>query len=64
MAQTRIFVSHSHQDNSYCRDFVTALRQGLDSDEAVWYDEHNLGWVSYVARLNRSWRSVSTSSLS
>lgn len=37
----RIFVSHSHADNDYCRAFVNGLRtHGLD----VWYDEHNLGW--------------------
>jgi toxoflavin biosynthesis protein ToxD len=35
----RIFVSHSHQDDDYCRAFVHELRAaGVD----VWYDEHNL----------------------
>src|SRR5690348_7089834 len=34
-----IFVSHSHQDDDYCRAFVHELRAaGAD----VWYDEHNL----------------------
>src|SRR5260370_39202839 len=37
----RIFVSHSHQDNDWCRAFVRALRtHGAD----VWYDEQNLGF--------------------
>lgn len=37
----RIFVSHSHADNAFCRAFVAGLRNvGLE----VWYDEHNLGW--------------------
>jgi len=40
-AVPRIFVSHSHQDNAFCREFVVGLRKvGLE----VWYDEHNLGW--------------------
>lgn len=35
----RIFVSHSHQDDDYCRAFVQEVRAaGAD----VWYDEHNL----------------------
>ena len=38
MSAPAIFVSHSHQDDTYCHTFVTALRgAGLD----VWYDEHN-----------------------
>lgn len=41
MASSRVFVSHSHQDNDYCREFVAELR-GLGHQ--VWYDEHNLGW--------------------
>lgn len=41
MSTSRVFVSHSHHDNAYCREFVMGLRaQGF----AVWYDEHNLGW--------------------
>jgi Flp pilus assembly protein TadD len=40
MAQMRIFVSHSHEDDTFCRALVEGLRQaGAD----VWYDEHNLG---------------------
>ena len=36
----RVFVSHSHTDSAFCREYVAGLRQqGLD----VWYDEHNLG---------------------
>jgi tetratricopeptide (TPR) repeat protein len=42
MAQAAgIFISHAHEDNSWCRAFVQALRNaGAD----VWYDEHNLGF--------------------
>lgn len=41
MAQPRIFVSHSHEDNDFCRAFVRGLRErGL----SVWYDEHDMGW--------------------
>ncbi len=40
MPPPRVFVSHSHQENAWCRQFVSKLRQlGYD----VWYDEHNLG---------------------
>ena len=36
----RIFVSHSHADNVWCREFIDALKaQGCD----VWYDEQGLG---------------------
>ena len=36
----RLFVSHSHTDNVWCREFVDALKvQGCD----VWYDEQELG---------------------
>ncbi|MEO7001162.1 MAG: toll/interleukin-1 receptor domain-containing protein, partial [Ktedonobacterales bacterium] len=46
--EPRVFVSHSHADNDYAREFVAALRKGLndadDSRKLVWYDEHNLGW--------------------
>src|SRR6516164_5079245 len=35
----RIFVSHSHEDNVWCRAFMTALsRAGAD----VWYDERDM----------------------
>lgn len=40
MAQLKIFVSHSHQDDAFCRKLVTALR---DAGADVWYDESNLG---------------------
>lgn len=40
MATTRIFVSHSHADNAFCRTLVKAL-QNAGAD--VWYDEHNMG---------------------
>src|SRR5690348_4167557 len=38
---SRVFVSHSHQDNAYCREFVAGLHA---RGYAAWYDEHNLGW--------------------
>lgn len=40
MAQMQVFVSHSHEDDAYCRAVVAGLR-GAGAD--VWYDEHNLG---------------------
>src|SRR5579875_2712846 len=40
MSTLRIFVSHSHEDDAFCRTLVAALR-GASTD--VWYDEHNLG---------------------
>ncbi|HST87400.1 MAG TPA: TIR domain-containing protein [Ktedonobacterales bacterium] len=46
----RVFVSHSHADNDYCRAFVNGLRTlGLD----VWYDEHNLGWGQLRQTIDR-----------
>jgi Flp pilus assembly protein TadD len=38
--QLRVFVSHSHEDDAFCRAIVTALR---DASADVWYDEHNMG---------------------
>lgn len=38
--QLRVFVSHSYQDDDFCREIVTALR---DAGSDVWYDEHNMG---------------------
>lgn len=39
MAQMKVFVSHSHQDNAFCMGLVRALsRAGAD----VWYDDKNL----------------------
>lgn len=47
---TRIFVSHSHGDNIWCRAFVTALRtHGAD----VWYDEQNLGFGTMRSKIER-----------
>src|SRR5260221_12913779 len=36
----QVFVSHSHEDDAYCRGIVAALR-GAGAD--VWYDEPNMG---------------------
>lgn len=50
MAISRVFVSHSHHDNKYCREFVTVLRgRGYQ----VWYDEHNLGWGALRATIEK-----------
>ena len=54
VAIQQVFVSHSHTDNDYCREFVAALRQGLGDDhDAVWYDEHNLGWGKLQQEIDR-----------
>src|SRR5215472_9111015 len=39
MAQMQLFVSHSSEDDDFCRGIVKALR-GAGAN--VWYDEHNL----------------------
>lgn len=51
MAQAPIFVSHSHQDNEWCRPLVAALKAvGYD----VWYDETGLtGGAAWVADIQR-----------
>src|SRR5258708_21757227 len=40
MSTLKVFVSHSHEDDAFCRQLVSALRQ---AEADVWYDEHNLG---------------------
>lgn len=50
--EPHVFVSHCHADNEYCREFVGALRQNLGSQEAVWYDEHNMGWGVLMSIIN------------
>lgn len=51
MAQVSIFVSHSHQDDEWCRPMVAALKAvGYD----VWYDETGLaGGDAWVATIQR-----------
>lgn len=51
MAQAaKVFVSHAHEDNDWCRAFVQALRSaGAD----VWYDEHNLGYGALTEQIER-----------
>ena len=51
MSAARIFVSHSTQDNPWCRPFVETLKaNGFD----VWYDEQGLsGGVAWVDTLQR-----------
>jgi hypothetical protein len=49
----RIFVSHSHEDDAFCRALVAGLRQaGAD----VWYDEHNLGSGQLLDTVERELR--------
>ncbi|WIG61481.1 MAG: hypothetical protein OJF49_004229 [Ktedonobacterales bacterium] len=51
MPATRLFVSHSTQDNAWCRVLVAAL-QGAGYD--VWYDEQGLtGGATWVETLQR-----------
>jgi hypothetical protein len=53
MGQLRIFVSHSHGDQSFCEALVQALRAaGAD----VWYDQHNLGPGRLLRDINREIR--------
>ncbi len=50
---THIFVSHSHEDDAWCRDFVTELRaKGAN----VWYDEHDMGYGSLSEGIERELR--------
>src|SRR5690348_8980963 len=50
MATPQVFVSHSHHDNDYCREFVAALRE---RGYQVWYDEHSLGWGALRATIEK-----------
>lgn len=46
----RVFVSHNHNDEEFCRAFVDGLRaRGID----VWYDEDNLGWEPLHDEISR-----------
>jgi hypothetical protein len=57
----RIFVSHAHEDNAWCRSFVQGLRQaGAD----IWYDEHNLGYGELGVEIERELRARPIFSLS
>lgn len=38
MENTRVFVSHSHQDNAFGTRLVTDLRRLFHGEDAVWYD--------------------------
>lgn len=54
-AALRIFVSHSHEDNTFCRELVAALRAaGAD----VWYDEHDQEPGQLTARIQRELRAA------
>jgi formylglycine-generating enzyme required for sulfatase activity len=51
MAQTSVFISHSSQDNAWCRPFVATLKA---NDFDVWYDEQGLsGGSAWVDALQR-----------
>ncbi|HEY7020162.1 MAG TPA: SUMF1/EgtB/PvdO family nonheme iron enzyme [Ktedonobacterales bacterium] len=53
MAATRLFVSHSSQDNDWCRPFFAALTSA-DPSLDVWYDEHGLsGGSAWVQTLQQ-----------
>jgi hypothetical protein len=55
-AETRIFVSHSHQDAEWCREFVAALRTtGVD----VWYDESSLDYSRLMDEIEKELRARS-----
>ena len=50
MPSMKVFISHSHQDNTFCRTLVDGLkRAGVD----VWYDEHNLGTGQLMSVIQR-----------
>lgn len=53
MAQMQVFVSHSSEDDTFCRGVVTALR-GAGAD--VWYDEHNLDAGQLMDTIERELR--------
>lgn len=48
-----VFVSHSHEDAQYCHDFAAELRALLGSDDAVWYDEQNVGSGELLTEIQR-----------
>lgn len=56
MATMRVFVSHSHEDDAFCRAVVAGLR-GAGAD--VWYDEHNMGSGQLIDTIERELRARS-----
>lgn len=50
MSQTMVFVSHAHEDNTWCREFVHGLRQ---ASADVWFDEQNLGYGRLMDAIER-----------
>lgn len=48
-----VFVSHCHEDNPWCREFVKILRQ---AGANVWYDEQNLGYGRLMNEIERELR--------
>lgn len=57
MASLKVFVSHSHADNAFCRQLVQALRT---ADADVWYDEQDMerGQLTTVIQRELDSRSV------
>ena len=49
MAQMRIFVSHSSQDNGFCTPLVEGLQQ---SGADIWYDNNSMGAGSLLKVIN------------
>ena len=53
MPATRLFVSHSTQDNEWCRPFIAALKSA-DPSLDIWYDEYGLsGGTEWVQTLQK-----------
>ncbi|HEY1389266.1 MAG TPA: toll/interleukin-1 receptor domain-containing protein [Ktedonobacterales bacterium] len=48
--QLRVFVSHSHEDDTFCRAIVAALRA---AHADVWFDEENLGSGQLLGEIQR-----------
>jgi formylglycine-generating enzyme required for sulfatase activity len=53
MPATRLFVSHSTQDNDWCRPFIAAMKNA-DPSLDIWYDEYGLsGGTEWVQTLQK-----------
>ena len=54
MPGLKIFVSHSHQDNQFCRQLVEFLRDNLPRETDIFYDERTLHggdpWIQNIQR--------------
>ena len=53
MPATRLFVSHSTQDNDWCRPFIATMKSA-DPSLDIWYDEYGLsGGTEWVQTLQK-----------